>query len=84
MDMGFEEMEPIFGQLKAEWPAIQQTTVTTPLEPFLFLVDVLPDDSSTLRIQVSNFHSKTWEALNSRSQLEDMVSLHTSVASFPF
>ncbi|KAL3528135.1 hypothetical protein ACH5RR_012791 [Cinchona calisaya] len=67
--MGFEEMEPLFGQLKAEWSATHRTS---PLETFLFLVGVLPNDPSTLHIQVSDFHSNTWEALMSHNQLEDM------------
>ncbi|XP_027178353.1 uncharacterized protein LOC113777464 [Coffea eugenioides] len=68
--MGFEEMEPVFGQLKAEWCSAPQQT--TPLEPFLFLAGPLPNNPSTLRIHVSDFHSNTWAAVKSHSQLEDM------------
>ena len=71
--MGFEEMEPVFGQLKAEWCSAPQQT--TPLEPFLFLAGPLPNNPSTLRIHVSDFHSNTWAAVKSHSQLEDMVNL---------
>lgn len=69
--MGFEEMEPIFGQLTAEWSSARQT----PLEPFLFLAGPLPNNPSTLRIYVSDFHSNTWAAVKSHRQLEDMVNL---------
>lgn len=67
--MGFEKMEPIFGELKAECPGLPETVH---LRHFLFLLRCLPNEPSTLSFQVTNFHSDTWEALKTRSQLEDM------------
>lgn len=67
--MGFLEMEPIFGQLKAEWSAPH----TNPLRPFLLHVHGLPTDPPALRFHVTDFHSKTWEALKTEQDLEDMV-----------
>ncbi|KAI5672324.1 hypothetical protein M9H77_12688 [Catharanthus roseus] len=67
--MGFEEMEPMFGELTAEWPGLPETAL---LGPFLFLVRALPTETSAISIQVTDFHSNTWEVLKSRSQLEDM------------
>lgn len=66
--MGFDEMEPIFGRLNAEWSAPHKT----PLKPFLFHVHGLPSDPSTLRVCATDFHSNTWDALKSAQELEDM------------
>nr|GME04554.1 Leucine-rich repeat-containing protein [Ipomoea batatas] len=66
--MGFLEMEPIFGQLKAEWSAPH----TNPLRPFLLHVHGLPTDPPALRFHVTDFHSNTWEALKTEQDLEDM------------
>lgn len=72
--MDFENMEPIFGQLKAvEWSVGGGGGHgSLPLKPFLYLVQASPNDHSPLRILVTDFHSNTWEALKSTSQLEDM------------
>ncbi|MCD7449651.1 hypothetical protein HAX54_000881 [Datura stramonium] len=66
--MRFDEMEPIFGRLNAEWSAPHKT----PLKPFLFHVHGLPSDPSTLRVCATDFHSNTWDALKSAQELEDM------------
>lgn len=73
-------MEPIFGELKAESPGLPETTVN--FRPFLFLLRSLPNEPSTLSFQVTNFHSDTWEALRTRSQLEDMVILLFAMHSY--
>ncbi|CAK9173013.1 unnamed protein product, partial [Ilex paraguariensis] len=64
--MGFEDLEPIFGQPKAEWSAPN----STPLRPLLFHVHAL--DPSRLRVLVTDFHSNTYEAVRSVQHLEDM------------
>ncbi|KAK6805473.1 hypothetical protein RDI58_003258 [Solanum bulbocastanum] len=66
--MGFDEMEPIFGRINAEWSAPHKT----PLKPFLFHVHGLPSDPSTLHVCATDFHSNTWDALKSAQELEDM------------
>lgn len=66
--MGFDEMEPIFGRVNAEWSAPHKT----PLKPFLFHVHGLPSDPSTLRVCATDFHSNTWDSLKSAQELEDM------------
>ncbi|XP_059313782.1 uncharacterized protein LOC132064710 isoform X2 [Lycium ferocissimum] len=66
--MGFDEMEPVFGRVNAEWSAPHKT----PLKPFLFHVHGLPSDPSTLIVCATDFHSNTWEALKSAQELEDM------------
>ncbi|XP_015059763.1 uncharacterized protein LOC107005632 [Solanum pennellii] len=66
--MGFDEMEPIFGRLNAEWSAPHKT----PLKPFLFHVHGLSTDPSTLCVCATDFHSNTWHALKSAQELEDM------------
>ncbi|CAI9108757.1 OLC1v1008438C1 [Oldenlandia corymbosa var. corymbosa] len=68
--MEFEEMEPIFGELKAEWSVGAPKTAA--LKPFLFLVGGLLNSPDVLRISVTDFHSNTWESRKSKSQLEDM------------
>uniref|UniRef100_A0A5B7AAH3 Uncharacterized protein n=1 Tax=Davidia involucrata TaxID=16924 RepID=A0A5B7AAH3_DAVIN len=64
--MGFEDFEPIFGEAKAEWSVPN----APPLRPFLFHVHAL--NPSHLRVQVTDFHCNTWEAIRSVQQLEDM------------
>lgn len=66
--MGFEDLEPIFGEPKVEWDQGQESVK---LRPFLFHVSA--SDPSHLRIHVTDFHSNTWEAVKSVVQLEDMV-----------
>ncbi|WMV12613.1 hypothetical protein MTR67_005998 [Solanum verrucosum] len=66
--MGFDEMEPIFGRINAEWSAPHKT----PLKSFLFHVHGLPSDPSTLHVCATDFHSNTWDALKSAQELEDM------------
>ncbi|XP_070011709.1 uncharacterized protein [Nicotiana sylvestris] len=66
--MGFDEMEPIFGRVNAEWSAPHKT----PLKPFLFHVHGLPSDPSTLRVCATDFHSNTWDSLKSAQELEGM------------
>ncbi|XP_060167903.1 uncharacterized protein LOC132598817 isoform X1 [Lycium barbarum] len=66
--MGFDEMEPMFGRVNAEWSAPHKT----PLKPFLFHVHGLPSDPSTLIVCATDFHSNTWEALKSAQELEHM------------
>lgn len=65
--MGFEDLEPIFGEPKVEWDQGQDSVK---LRPFLFHVSA--SDPSHLRIHVTDFHSNTWEAVKSVLQLEDM------------
>lgn len=69
LEMGFDEMEPVFGRLNAEWSAPHKT----PLKPFLFHVHGLSTDPSTLCVCATDFHSNTWHALKSAQELEDMV-----------
>ncbi|KAJ7945219.1 U2 small nuclear ribonucleoprotein auxiliary factor-like protein [Quillaja saponaria] len=64
--MGFEDFVPIFGEPKVEWAAHG----SSPLCRFLF--HVYAPDSSHVRINVTDFHSSTWEANQSVMQLEDM------------
>uniref|UniRef100_A0A3Q7ERA0 Uncharacterized protein n=1 Tax=Solanum lycopersicum TaxID=4081 RepID=A0A3Q7ERA0_SOLLC len=66
--MGFDELEPVFGRLNAEWSAPHKT----PLKPFLFHVHGLSTDPSTLCVCATDFHSNTWHALKSAQELEDM------------
>lgn len=66
--MGLEvHLEPIFGQLRVEWADMGSAS---PLRQFLFHIHA--PDSLHLGIRVTDFHSNTWEALRSVSQLEDM------------
>ncbi|KAF3959716.1 hypothetical protein CMV_015495, partial [Castanea mollissima] len=65
--MGFEDLEPIFGEPKVEWDQGQDSVK---LRPFLFHVSA--SDPSHLRIDVTDFHFNTWEAVKSVVQLEDM------------
>ncbi|KAM6590521.1 uncharacterized protein LOC115713056 [Cannabis sativa] len=67
--MGFEELEPIFGELKVEWATKQSSEE---LDRFLFHVHASAADTSRLTIHVTDFHSNTWEAVRSVLQLEDM------------
>ncbi|OVA06888.1 hypothetical protein BVC80_7513g1 [Macleaya cordata] len=69
MGKGFEEFEPIFGRIKAEWENPNSNSLSSSLLPFLLHVQAL--DSSRLRIHVTDFHS-TWEATRSVQQLEDL------------
>nr|GMC93156.1 Leucine-rich repeat-containing protein [Ipomoea batatas] len=58
-------MEPIFWAAhKAEWSAPH----TNPLRPFLLHVHGLPTDPPALRFHVTDFHSKTWEALKTEAR----------------
>ncbi|XP_062096140.1 uncharacterized protein LOC133801929 isoform X1 [Humulus lupulus] len=66
--MGFQDLEPIFGELKVEWASRQSPEE---LDRFLFHVHASAD-TSRLTIHVTNFHSNTWEAVRSVLQLEDM------------
>lgn len=59
--MGFEDLKPIFGQPKAECSDPQ----------FLFHVRAL--NPTSLRFLVTDFHTSTWESIQSLQQLEDMV-----------
>lgn len=61
--MGFEDFGAIFGEAKPDW--------TNESCRFLFHIGAI--DSSHLRIHVTDFHSRTWEAVRSVEQLEDMV-----------
>lgn len=61
-----EDLEAIFGEAKGEWSAPN----SPPLRPFLFYAS--PSSPSTLKIQATDFHSSTWEAVRSIEQLEDM------------
>ena len=76
--MGLEEIEPIFGEAKAEWSAPN----SPPLRPFLFWVHAL--GSSSLRVIVTDFHSNTFEAVRSIEQLEDMVSIPFPLIFLPY
>ncbi|KAH7860589.1 hypothetical protein Vadar_015257 [Vaccinium darrowii] len=66
LTMGLEDLEPIFGEAKAQWSAPN----SPPLRSFLFRVDA--SSSSSLRVQVTDFHSNTFQALRSIEQLEDL------------
>ncbi|XP_055816115.1 uncharacterized protein LOC129885737 isoform X2 [Solanum dulcamara] len=66
--MGFDDIEPIFGGINAEWSAPHKT----PLKPFLFHVYGLPSDPSSLHVCATDFYSNTWHALKSAQELEDM------------
>lgn len=68
-EMGFDEIEPIFGRINAEWSAPHKT----PLKPFLFHVYGLPSDPSSLHVCATDFYSNTWHALKSAQELDDMV-----------
>ncbi|KAM7513851.1 hypothetical protein LguiA_003434 [Lonicera macranthoides] len=64
--MGFEDLKPIFGQPKAEC----SDSNSTPLPQFLFYVHAL--NPTSLRFLVTDFHTSTWESIQSLQQLEDM------------
>ncbi|XP_058187036.1 uncharacterized protein LOC131303968 [Rhododendron vialii] len=64
--MGLEDLEPIFGEAKAQWSAPS----SPPLRSFLFRV--YASSPSYLRVQVTDFHSNTFEAVRSIEQLEDL------------
>ncbi|GAB4848259.1 hypothetical protein Ancab_002926 [Ancistrocladus abbreviatus] len=64
--MGFEDFEPIFGEVKAEYP----TDDSVQLNPYLF--HVYATDPSRLKFCVTDFRAHTWEADRSIQQLEDM------------
>ncbi|KAL5714587.1 hypothetical protein ACHQM5_016527 [Ranunculus cassubicifolius] len=72
MARGFEEFEAIFGKANAEWESSSSLDYSSspPFLPFLFHVHAL--DTYSLRIQVTDFHSYTWEATRSIQQLQDM------------
>lgn len=65
--MGFEELEPIFGELNVESAGER----SVPSRRFLYHVHAA--DPAHLRIVATDFHSNTWEAVRSIVQLEDMV-----------
>ncbi|KAF7129812.1 hypothetical protein RHSIM_Rhsim10G0132500 [Rhododendron simsii] len=65
--MGLEDLEPIFGEAKAQWSAPN----SPPLRSFLFRV--YASSPSSLRVQVTDFHSNTFEVVRSIEQLEDLV-----------
>lgn len=65
--MKFEGFEPIFGEPKAEWANSRLDSLGR------FLFHVSAPDSSHLLIQVTDFHSNTWEAKRSVLQVDDMV-----------
>lgn len=62
---GFEGLEPIFGEAKAEWASLG----SVPLHRFFFYVHAM--DPSSLKIIVTDFRSSTWETVRSVEQLED-------------
>ncbi|KAK9111488.1 hypothetical protein Scep_019007 [Stephania cephalantha] len=61
MVKGFGGLEPIFGEA---------ANAQSGSHPFLFHVHAL--DASRIRIHVTDFHSHTWEALQSVQQLEEL------------
>ncbi|XP_004297052.1 PREDICTED: uncharacterized protein LOC101299176 [Fragaria vesca subsp. vesca] len=66
--MGLEvQIEPVFGQLTVEWAVLGST-----VPPRQFLFHLHAPDTLRLGIHVTDFHSNTWEAVRSVSQLEDM------------
>ncbi|XP_061993216.1 uncharacterized protein LOC133711056 [Rosa rugosa] len=66
--MGLEvRLEPAFGQLSVERAVMGSTP---PQRQFLFHLHA--PDSLHLGIHVTDFHSNTWEAVRSVSQLDDM------------
>lgn len=73
VQMGFEELEPIFSEPKVEWAG----EGSAPSSQFLLYVHGA--DPSHLRIVVTDLHLSTWEAVLSVLQLEDMVNLFSSL-----
>ncbi|KAF9611152.1 hypothetical protein IFM89_027238 [Coptis chinensis] len=69
MEKSFEEFEPIYGKVNAEWEQNSNSN-NIPLLQFLYHVHAL--DSKHLRIHVTDFHSCTWESVKSIQQLEDL------------
>ncbi|KAI3844073.1 hypothetical protein MKW92_043902 [Papaver armeniacum] len=65
----FEDFQPIFGKLNAEWENPSSSLPSLGL-PFPFHIHAL--NSSTLRIHLTDFHSYTWESTKSIQQLEDL------------
>lgn len=72
MGKGLETFQPIFGEMKGEWESslASQSSSLPPLLPFLF--HVYARDSSSLGIQLTDFHSYTWEIVRTIQQLEDL------------
>ncbi|GFQ02009.1 hypothetical protein PHJA_002344800 [Phtheirospermum japonicum] len=69
--MSFEEMDPIFGRVVPEWSP--PSPHTTPSSPFLYRVHCHGSDHSALRVIATDFQSKTFQAIKSRQQLEDLT-----------
>lgn len=69
---GFEDFEPIFNKPKIEW----KKNSNLGLEPSAgqFLMHVFAPDSNHLKLQVTDYHSNTFEAVKSLMQLDDLVS----------
>ncbi|XP_052195990.1 uncharacterized protein LOC127803634 isoform X2 [Diospyros lotus] len=74
--MGLEGFEPIFGETRAECSAPNPS----PLRPFLFYVHA--SGSSALRFHATDFHSRTFEAVRTVEQLEDMREMTGIVGSW--
>ena len=70
--MGFEDFEPIMGEPKPEW---WKNSVSGSPPPRRFMMHVYAADYGHLKIQVTDFHSNTFETVKSVVQLEDLVSL---------
>ncbi|MCL7029850.1 hypothetical protein MKW94_008211 [Papaver nudicaule] len=69
MSKVFEDFEPIFGKLNAEW---ENPSSSLPSLDLPFLLHIHAVNSSTLRIHLTDFHSYTWESTKSVPQLEDL------------
>ncbi|GLJ04728.1 hypothetical protein SUGI_0002120 [Cryptomeria japonica] len=66
MSTDLKDFQPLFGEAKAELEA------ATPhaLLPFLYIIQAL--DGSKLRVQITDFHSNTWETVKTADQLEQL------------
>ena len=80
--MELDYFEPLFGEPKVEWSATN--SITTTIRPFLFQVHA--PDSSSLRVNVTDFFSNSFGAIRSIQELEDMVDsvLHINLLSIYF
>lgn len=66
MPTNLEGFKAVFGEAKAEL----QTAATHALLPFLFSIH--PLDSNRLRLQITDFHSNTWQTIKTTEQLEEL------------
>jgi len=69
---GFEEFEPIFDEPRIEW-----SKNSNPSSGLMgqFLMRIFAPDYNHLKIQVTDYHSNTFEDAKSVMQLDDLVSV---------